>query len=278
MNRSRRSLSAKEVGTMSSMFKQWVTHGRNGVFWLPLMFAGMFLVLTTSCLEDPVSVDPPVARIAASPWSGRAPLRVYFTDESGGKVTSRLWKFHNGETSSKREVSFLYAEDGSHPVTLTVAGPDGSDSKTVYINVLPGHPSVTLANLRVKFDNSAQRVSMYVDVNFKQYAGQPRVLGLYWLRSCGGTFCFQKSDCGSNAPDDILGRLRVLTPYGDNVDFNGVGASFPYSCFPDRSTGATYYAYACVYNRVDINAVTNVNDPSLAIIGPPSTIVPIRWQ
>lgn len=240
------------------------------------------LLVTISCNDKgPTDPDPdpaPVAKISASATSGTAPLVVIFTDESTGQIDSRTWEFHNGQTSSSRQVSFSYTQAGSFSVRLTVRGPGGSDTETTTIRVSAPQPRVTLSDLKYTINNSSQTVTLSVDVNFREFANQSRVLGVYWFRSCDAGFCFQNANCNTNVPGDYLGHLLQLHLSSNNVNFDDMGANFPFSCFPVRTAGTIYYAYAVVYDRIDINAVTDVNNPSLASIGPPNTIVSIIWQ
>lgn len=260
-----------------------------------ILFSFIILILTIGCGGDeksnpagpgnssPGNTNPPrpsapTAKISASTTSGTAPFEVTFTDVSTGEITSRKWEFHNGQTSSSNQATFRFTQAGSFTERLTVQGPGGSSTTTISIRVTNPQPQVTLSDLKYVFNNSSREVTLTVDVNFKEYASQPRVLGVYWLRTCGADFCFQNSNCSTNTPGRHLGYLQVLTPSSNNATFNDVGANFSYSCFPDRSRGATYYGYAVVYDRIDLNAVTDVNNPALAKIGPPSKLVTIVWQ
>jgi predicted outer membrane repeat protein len=68
------------------------------------------------------------------------PLTVNFTDESTGTITSWQWDFNNDETvdSADQNPSYTYNSPGRFTVKLTVAGPDGSDSRTKadYVRVI----------------------------------------------------------------------------------------------------------------------------------------------
>ena len=37
-----------------------------------------------------------------------------------------------------------------------------------------------------------------------------KVLGVYWLKSCGSVFCFQNAKCNTNVPRNYLGHLIEL--------------------------------------------------------------------
>ena len=72
----------------------------------------------------------PVAGFSASPTTGNRPLVVDFTDESSGTVTSWSWEFGDGDTDSVQDPSHTYLFVGAFSVTLSVAGPGGSDTET----------------------------------------------------------------------------------------------------------------------------------------------------
>jgi PKD domain/TadE-like protein len=77
------------------------------------------------------SPPPPTANFTADQTSGPAPLTVQFTDTSTGNITSWLWDFGDGTaTSTQQNPSHDYTVAGTYDVTLTVDGPDGSNSRT----------------------------------------------------------------------------------------------------------------------------------------------------
>jgi PKD repeat protein len=88
---------------------------------------------------DYIQVDGDlIAAFSATPTQGYAPLGVSFSDESVGEVTSWEWDFGDGSPhSSEERPSHQYAAAGSYTVTLTVVGPEGTDSeaKADYIRV-----------------------------------------------------------------------------------------------------------------------------------------------
>ena len=69
------------------------------------------------------------------PRSGDAPLQVNFTNESSGIVTSWLWNFGDGTTSTDVNPAHTYNSPGTYKAKLTVYGPGGSGSKTMSITV-----------------------------------------------------------------------------------------------------------------------------------------------
>ena len=77
----------------------------------------------------PVCVTP-TAEFSATPITGLAPLRVQFTDKSTGTVTSWLWDFGDGKTSTAQNPTNTYTQVGKYTVTLTVSGSCGEDTET----------------------------------------------------------------------------------------------------------------------------------------------------
>ncbi len=82
-----------------------------------------------------VTEPAPVAVLSTDVTSGGRPLEVEFTDESIGTITSWLWDFGDGDTSTEQDASHTYYYAGDYTATLTVTGPAGSDIETVLIHV-----------------------------------------------------------------------------------------------------------------------------------------------
>jgi len=89
-----------------------------------------------------VGTPGPRADFSASPLAGNPPLLVKVSDRSTGTVTSWAWDFQNDGTIARRTRNpyFLYTRAGTYTVSLTVSGPEGTDSevKTGYITVGSG--------------------------------------------------------------------------------------------------------------------------------------------
>ncbi len=84
-----------------------------------------------------VEHETPVANFTADNTIGDAPLIVNFSDESTGDITSCLWDFGDGETSTEENPTHTYDNPGIYTVSLSVSGPHGSDTevKLGYITV-----------------------------------------------------------------------------------------------------------------------------------------------
>ena len=90
------------------------------------------------------SKQKPVADFSASPTSGKATLKVSFTDKSTEKPTSWKWNFGDGTYSTKQNPVHKYTKAGKYTVSLSVKNADGSDEekKSSYITVSSPQPPV----------------------------------------------------------------------------------------------------------------------------------------
>lgn len=96
---------------------------------------GLLVLFCISCAGSSSSSaadsgSGPAADFAASVTVGDPPLSVTFTNRSKGEITSCSWDFGDGGTSGETNPSHTYITDGAFTVTLTVSGPDGSDTLT----------------------------------------------------------------------------------------------------------------------------------------------------
>jgi PKD repeat protein len=96
------------------------------------------------------------ADFTALPLAGNYPVNVQFADASTGPVSSWLWDFGDGESSTDQNPIHLYTKVGVYSVSLTVDGPD-TKTRTNYIEVkgytmdFAGVPVKGSSPLRVKF-------------------------------------------------------------------------------------------------------------------------------
>src|SRR3990167_266909 len=70
------------------------------------------------------------ADFSATPTTGDVPLTVQFTDQSVGEISTWQWDFGDGNTDSTQNPSHIYNTSGTFTVSLTVTGPDKSNTKT----------------------------------------------------------------------------------------------------------------------------------------------------
>jgi PKD repeat protein len=79
----------------------------------------------------------PTADFSADRVEIRPDMEIRFLDESTGKITSWLWDFGDGGTSTQQNPTHVYLKNGYYTVTLKVTGPQGSDTvkKVEFIRV-----------------------------------------------------------------------------------------------------------------------------------------------
>jgi parallel beta-helix repeat protein len=90
------------------------------------------LVIATSKPPAPATL---VANFKGSPRSGKATLKVQFTDISTGKPTAWKWNFGDGKYSTQKNPAHTYSKAGKYTVSLTVKNAKASNSvkKSGYI-------------------------------------------------------------------------------------------------------------------------------------------------
>ncbi len=95
---------------------------------------------TARTVTPAVPAEPPRASFSASPATGTAPLRVYFSDTSTGTISSWLWDFGDGYRSEVSSPSHTFKEPGTYTVRLTVSGAGLSDTarKTITVHAVTG--------------------------------------------------------------------------------------------------------------------------------------------
>ncbi len=86
--------------------------------------------LTKSNSIDVNVLKAPVASFYGSSTSGKAPLKVTFTDKSTGSPTSWSWNFGDKSTSTAKKPVHKYSKAGKYTVSLTVKNAAGSNTKT----------------------------------------------------------------------------------------------------------------------------------------------------
>ncbi|MBM3157284.1 MAG: PKD domain-containing protein [Chloroflexi bacterium] len=90
---------------------------------------------------SPTPIPTPVADFVGSPTSCYGPTTVTFTDLSTGEITTWLWNFGDGKTSTLQHPSNYYNHNGTYTVSLTVWGPGGTDNETkvdyIYVTGCP---------------------------------------------------------------------------------------------------------------------------------------------
>jgi len=125
------------------------------------VYSGYGLVNANMAVITPIV---PVAGFSASTTSGCVPLMVGFTDQSQGLITTWNWNFGDGGMDFVQNPMYQYPQPGTYTVSLTVSGPNGTDTLTLtdLITVDPmstsefsGTPLVGDAPLAVTFTDAS---------------------------------------------------------------------------------------------------------------------------
>ena len=90
-----------------------------------------------------IPIGAPVAAFAASATTGVAPFAINFINSSTGNITSYAWTFGDGTTSTVQNPAHVYSKAGPYTVSLTVAGPGGTNTRTLANYVTVTTTSVT---------------------------------------------------------------------------------------------------------------------------------------
>ncbi len=100
------------------------------------------------------------AAFTASPGSGTAPLKVWFTDTSAGSPTTWLWDFGGLGSSTLKNPSFTFTTAGNYIVKLTVI--DGTGAADIYSKVITVNaPVITSTSTPAPTDTSSSLSMSY---------------------------------------------------------------------------------------------------------------------
>ncbi|MDW5549944.1 PKD domain-containing protein [Methanosarcina sp.] len=124
-------------GTTSNKQNPVHTYSKAGTYTVKLTVTNAAGTNTVTKAGYIQVVAKPVAAFSASPTSGKAPLKVTFTDKSTNSPASWKWSFGDGKTSTVKNPVHTYSKTGKYTVSLTVKNAAGSSTKTVsgYIKV-----------------------------------------------------------------------------------------------------------------------------------------------
>jgi beta propeller repeat protein len=103
----------------------------NRIVWQYSIDAGAEDIYMGTISENKPGPKLPVAAFSASPTSGKAPLKVQFTDKSINSPTSWKWSFGDKTYSTQKNPVHIYNKAGKYAVSLTVKNAKGSNTKTI---------------------------------------------------------------------------------------------------------------------------------------------------
>ena len=105
------------------------------------ILTALFLILLVAFSLAGCSEPAPTAQFYAEDTTGQVPVKIQFNDLSLGEITSWEWDFDNdGEVDSRyQSPKYGFYEPGNFTVSLTVSGPNGSDTevKVKYLELFP---------------------------------------------------------------------------------------------------------------------------------------------
>ena len=100
----------------------------------------------------PIVVTPPplpVANFSIAPAGGHVPLTVQFVNRTTGKVDGWAWDFGDGNASTEKSPSHVYAQVGNYTVTLTATNIGGTSTKSTVTPIAVTLPPAPVANFSV---------------------------------------------------------------------------------------------------------------------------------
>lgn len=177
-------------GTTSTQQNPTTTYFNSGLYTIILTVsntAGSSTITKTQYIKVD---DKPVVDFSASVTAGCFPLRVNFTDLSGGgsaALSAWEWDFGDGFTSTAQNPFHIYTTSGNYTVTLKVTNAGGCAkvvSRPNYIQVSQG---VTVA-----FSNSVPvNCKPPETISFTSSSTGPGILSYEWLFGDGGNAFIQ---------------------------------------------------------------------------------------
>jgi len=162
----------------------------------------------------------PIAGFTASSFDGQAPFAVTFTGWSSGPgtVTSYLWDFGDGNTSTDQNPSHTYTTGGNYTVKLTLTGPGGSNSleKTGFINVTGADADLMVSSISSLYPGVQNTVTATIKNQGSMDAGSFKVQ--FTLN--GNTTNFDVPELAAGNTTTLNVTDPVSRKYGDNVPIN----------------------------------------------------------
>ena len=136
-------------GTTSTAQNPTKIYSKTGIYSVKLTVTGSGKSATVTktnyiSVSAPTTTEP-VASFTAGPTSGGTPLLVTFHDTSTGSVTSRLWNFGDGTTSTNQTYVKTYNTPGSYTAKLTVSNAKGSSTTSKTISATAVAPTATFS-------------------------------------------------------------------------------------------------------------------------------------
>jgi gliding motility-associated-like protein len=155
----------------------------------------------------------PTVSFAATPLNGCFPLPVQFTDNStagSGTLTTWLWDFGDGNTSTQQNPAHVYTAQGNYNVSLMVTNSNGCTktlTRTNYISLSDGvHAAFT--------NNTPLSCSAPETITFTNQSTGTGVLGYQWNFGDGGNSTLQDPAHTYTVPGSYTVQLIVTNANG----------------------------------------------------------------
>ena len=187
-----------------------------------------------------VIVDPggpgvppaPTADFSATLTRGAAPLRVQFSDESTGEITSWLWDFGDGATAIEQNPTHSYMYAGRYTVILTVTGPGGANTASTTITIVSAEvlptasfsPSYLHISPQQVYANNPVQISVNIANNGGQSGSYQAVLIIDGPD--GRTTKSQAVGVSPGSCQDVVFTVSKATPGTYHVSLAGLGGQF----------------------------------------------------
>ncbi len=160
-------------------------------------------------LIDTNQVPPLSAHFGSDVTSGVLPLTVNFADSSKGFITSWLWDFGDGTTSTEKNPSHTFKNSGNYNVSLTVIGMGSSDTITKENNI-------TVKNMIVNFSADVTMGKAPLTVSFTD-SSLGEIDAWLWKFGDGLTSTSQNPTHVYTSGDSFTVSLFVRGPGGSNT-------------------------------------------------------------
>jgi PKD repeat protein len=190
-----------------------------------LAITALALLLPSGCSKKDSVTNPrvgPAAGFSAAPVSGIRPLDVDFTNLSAAgssPITTVLWNFGDGTTSSATAPAHTYAMAGTYTVSLTVGTADGSSSltKDAYVSVSDG-PGTSPPNAAFSGSPSAGNAPLAVTFTDTSTPGSSPITGWSWTFGDGATSTAQSPIHTYASNGSYTVALTVTTSDGSDTE------------------------------------------------------------
>lgn len=148
--------------------------------------------------------------VATTATEGCFPLTVKFDDTSTGTITSRLWKFGNGNTSTEENPEVIFTAPGVYDISLTVSN-GGSPSTRIRSGYIVVHD---LPSVDFSFDKSSGCAPLTVKFSDKTSTASGKISGWFWVFGDGATSTSANPTHTYETPGPKIVSLSVRNEFG----------------------------------------------------------------